>query len=249
MPRIRTIKPEFFQDEDLAQCSPRGRLLAIALLQLADVNGVFRNIPMQVHAHAFPWESEVNTPALLGELEGVGFVNLYSVGGKEYGYIPGFGKHQRVQGKEAQSEGRYPLPDQALKGTDYKGGIKGEYPSDSRGDTGKGKGKGTGNREEEIPISKDIGAQAPDGSDDIPPSDDQQAQPEEEPDAKKRLFDMWLGLVGDTQVNRRILGKALSEHTEDRVIDAVVRTVTESPLEPVSYLQSCLRRRHRKAVI
>ena len=145
MPRIRTIKPEFFQDEDLAQCSPRARLLAIALLQLADVNGVFRNIPMQVHAHTFPWESEVNTPALLGELEGVGFVNLYSVGGKDYGYIPGFGKHQRVQGKEAQSEGRYPLPDQALKGTDYKGGINGEYPSDSRGDTGKGKGKGTGN--------------------------------------------------------------------------------------------------------
>lgn len=113
MARIRTIKPEFWQNESLASCSPHARLLAIALLQLSDANGVFRNIPMQVHAHAFPWETEVNTQQLLGELQGVGYLKLYPVQGKQYGIIHNFTKHQRLTGKEAQSGGQYPTPDQA----------------------------------------------------------------------------------------------------------------------------------------
>ncbi len=149
MPRIRTIKPEFFQDEDLAQCSAHARLLAIAILQLCDANGVFRHIPMQVHAHAFPWEAEVNTPALLRELEGIGYVKFYVVDGREYGYVAGFAKHQRLQGKEAASSGQYPTPDQAVTDGDGKKsarGSDGEYPGASRGDTGTGnREQGTGN--------------------------------------------------------------------------------------------------------
>lgn len=149
MARIRTIKPEFFQDEDLAQCSAHARLLAIAVLQLCDANGVFRHIPMQVHAHAFPWEAEVNTPALLRELEGVGYLKFYVVDGREYGYIPGFAKHQRLQGKESASGGQYPRPKQALTNGEKSGdtrGSEGEYPNDSPGNTGTGnREQGTGN--------------------------------------------------------------------------------------------------------
>ena len=172
MARIRTIKPEFWQSESLAQCSPHARLLAIALLQLCDKNGVFLNVPMQVHAHAFPWESEVNIQALLGELEGVGYVNLYRVDGKRYGFIPGFCTHQRIQGKEAQSAGHYPLPNQA----DTEGkqrGVPGEYSGDSRGDTGKGKEREK-EREKENPLvdsdePTDTQAKAKSAKNDTPP--------------------------------------------------------------------------------
>jgi len=145
MARIRTLKPEFFQDEDLANCSPHARLLAIALLQLCDANGVFRHIPMQIHAHAFPWEAEVNTQALLKELHEVGYAYLYRVDGKEYGLVPGFCRHQRLQGRESQSEGQYPLPSQGDSNEEAAGkqqGSSGEYPSASSSETG------TGNREQ-----------------------------------------------------------------------------------------------------
>jgi hypothetical protein len=145
MARIRTIKPEFWQDEQLAECSPHARLLAIAILQLCDANGVFRYIPLQIHAHAFPWEQEVNTPSLLGELEAAGYLFFYTAEGRRYGCVPGFPRHQRLQGKEAQSCGIYPKPNQQDTGEEALGnqrGSDGEYPGDSPGDTG------TGNREQ-----------------------------------------------------------------------------------------------------
>jgi hypothetical protein len=135
--RIRTIKPEFFQSEALASCTPHARLLAMALLQLCDCNGVFLNITMQVHAHAFPWEEEVKIPSLLGELQAIGYIHLYSVGGKKYGFVPGFTEHQRLSGKEAQSEGQYPLPDQA--DSEEKNSS---LPGEASGCPGKGKRKG-----------------------------------------------------------------------------------------------------------
>ena len=158
MARIRTVKPEFFQDEELAACSPHARLLAIALLQLCDKNGVFRNIPMQVHAHAFPWEAMVKVPALLGELEGIGYLFFYTVKGREYGYIPGFLKHQSLAGKEAQAEGRYPLPDQE----DNEGEAKGKEKGSTQTLPGEAKGNaGTRNKE----LGKDTPPKAANGFD------------------------------------------------------------------------------------
>jgi hypothetical protein len=145
--RIRTIKPEFFQNEALAECSPHARLLAMAILQLCDSNGVFLNIQMQVHAHAFPWEASVNVPALLGELEEIGYLELYAVKGKNYGHIPGFAKHQRLSGKEAQTDGYYPLPDQADSADEVKG-KKASLPGEASGCTGIGIGTGKGERSE-----------------------------------------------------------------------------------------------------
>ncbi len=90
MARIRTVKPEFFQHEGLASCSPHARLLAVALTQLADRRGRIRYVPMQVHAHAFPWEATVKVPALLAELEAVDYLKIYSIEGRDYIWIVNF---------------------------------------------------------------------------------------------------------------------------------------------------------------
>lgn len=103
MARIRSVKPEFFHHEGLASCSPHARLLFIAMFQLADRSGRFRWIPMQVHAHSFPHEPELDIPALAQELEAVGCIRAYEVGGKRFVDIENFTKHQKVPNSERKS--------------------------------------------------------------------------------------------------------------------------------------------------
>ena len=151
MARIRTVKPGFFTDEKLAGCSPHARLLAIGLLQLADVEGRILDVPMQIHAHCFPWEAMVKVSALLGELEVIGYVIRYENGGKRYLCVPGFKTHQRLSGKEASTPSVFPPPpDNSTKkqevtegenGTASRG-SDGENPSASPGSAGKRKEEG-----------------------------------------------------------------------------------------------------------
>lgn len=130
MPRIRTIKPEFFSHEDLASKSAHARLLAIGLLTLADCEGRLRWVPMQVHAQVFPWEELGKHPGaspgsiedLLGELIDVGYVLHYEVTGKRYVEIVNFRKHQRLSGKELQYKSRCPQPPSGVaKSSDFQG--------------------------------------------------------------------------------------------------------------------------------
>lgn len=170
MARIRTVKPEFFHDKQLSKCSPHARLLAIALLQLADCEGRIKNIPMQIHSHAFPWESNVNTPMLLSELESVDFVVLWEFENEDYILIPKFLDHQRLQGKEAQMKSKLPMydPKTYIKPISQDKGSVSEFPSASRGMTGTGeqgnRGRGTG--EEEQGKSKTLVEQKLDEPDD-----------------------------------------------------------------------------------
>lgn len=132
--RIRTIKPEFFEDEDLAELSPYARLLFIGTWLLADKNGVFEDRPRLIAAKIFPYSSG-ETPdvsRLLHELSQGGFILGYDVDGRKYYHIPGFAKHQRITGKEAQNDGRYPLPPKDL-GKKKQKGNNGEAPEKQPG--------------------------------------------------------------------------------------------------------------------
>lgn len=151
MPRIRTIKPEFFSHEELSLKSPHARLLAIGLLTLADCEGRLRWVPMQVHAQVFPWEASVNIEVLLGELIDASYVVHYSVEGKRYVQVVNFLKHQRLSGKEAKYKSKLPGPEQEVeKDGDFdgkNGGNTGEATGFSPGSGGAPLGTGEqGNR-------------------------------------------------------------------------------------------------------
>ena len=109
MARIRSVKPELFHHEGLASCSPHARLLFIAMLQLADRSGRFRWLPMQVHAHAFPYEPGLSVHELAEELRGIGCVQVYRAGEKRYVDVLNFTKHQRVPNSEKPSTAPEPL--------------------------------------------------------------------------------------------------------------------------------------------
>ncbi|NIL23512.1 hypothetical protein HB991_13455 [Yersinia mollaretii] len=135
MARIRTIKPEFWTDEDMAEVSEAACLLAIGLLNYADDEGYFNANPKLIKAAVFPIrEPSRSIPVMLQELSKQGYLTLFSTSdNKHFGVISNFAKHQVVN---------KPRPSK-IKGLDM---LPYNYGSDTGGlplgmDQGSGNGK------------------------------------------------------------------------------------------------------------
>lgn len=102
MARIRTIKPEFWTDEDLSEVSAEAALLAIGLLNHADDEGYFSANPGLVKAAVFPIrETYRSTTVLIRELYAIGYLKLYlSTDGRRFGKITNFENHQVINKKK-----------------------------------------------------------------------------------------------------------------------------------------------------
>lgn len=108
--RTRDIKPGFYLNEQLAECSPWARLIFPGLWMLADREGRLEYRPKRIKAELLPYDGE-DMALLLGELETHGLVKRYEVDGKEYLWIPTFSRHQKPHPNEKQSE-IPPCPDE-----------------------------------------------------------------------------------------------------------------------------------------
>lgn len=102
MARIRTIKPEFWRNEQLAKVSAEACLLAVGLLNHCDDEGYFNANPKLVEADVFPLrELSGKTTVLIQELVSIGYINLFSGSdGKTYGHIVSFERHQVINKKK-----------------------------------------------------------------------------------------------------------------------------------------------------
>lgn len=107
--RSRTIKPGFFSDEGVADCTPLARILFAGLWCMADRDGKLHDKPRQIKAEVLPYEAIPDADALLQELAAKGLVVRYEVAGVRYLKLPGFTKHQNPHPKEKPSE--IPEPD------------------------------------------------------------------------------------------------------------------------------------------
>jgi hypothetical protein len=98
MPRIRTLKPEFWRNRQLAILPEFTRLLAIALLNIADDEGYFEADPRLIRGDVFPFEEDSRSTTVgLRELSGIGYVVIREHSSKgPIGYIPTFKKHQVI---------------------------------------------------------------------------------------------------------------------------------------------------------
>lgn len=101
--RTRDIKPGFYLNEDLAECSCWARLIFPGLWMLADREGRLEYRPKRIKAELLPYDGE-DMSALIGELEAHGLVKRYAVDGKEYLWIPTFSRHQKPHPNEKASE-------------------------------------------------------------------------------------------------------------------------------------------------
>jgi hypothetical protein len=99
MARIRTIKPDLWQDETLAQVSVGARLLFIGLISMADDEGRLRGNPKLIRAEVFPYDvsKEVNVESWLDELVGSRKVVRYVVDEETFLWLPKFTEHQFIR--------------------------------------------------------------------------------------------------------------------------------------------------------
>ena len=98
--RIRSTKPEFWADEDLADLVRDARLLYIGLWNLSDEHGRLRGDARYVKGQLFPYDDDL-TPAaidvLLKVLDTAGKAVRYEVDGKAFIHLPNLGRHQRLE--------------------------------------------------------------------------------------------------------------------------------------------------------
>lgn len=106
MPHARNIKPGFYKNEDLAECSVWARLLFPGLWMLADREGRLEDRPKRIKGELFPFDS-VEVEPLLQELSRWKFIERYEVGGRRFIQVLRFLEHQRPHGTEKDS----PIPD------------------------------------------------------------------------------------------------------------------------------------------
>lgn len=102
MPRIRSLKYDYFINEELAQISSDARLLGLGLTTLADREGRLADRPLRIKVLLFPYHN-VDIDSLLNELQTAHFLKRYTVGKGKYIQVVNFLKHQKPHPKEAPS--------------------------------------------------------------------------------------------------------------------------------------------------
>lgn len=102
MARARNIKPGFFKNEDLAECSLAARLCFVGLWTLADREGRLEDRPKRIKGELFPFDS-FEVESLLVELVQFGFIVRYEVDGQRCIQVTKFKEHQTPHHTEKAS--------------------------------------------------------------------------------------------------------------------------------------------------
>ncbi|MDP3062724.1 MAG: hypothetical protein Q8O40_05885 [Chloroflexota bacterium] len=125
MPRIRSIKPEFWTDEKVGQLSLLGRLLFIGLWNLADDAGILEDSALQLKAQLFPYDSisPEDIEHQVCRLAELGLVLRYVSGNKQLLFIRHFADHQSPQ------HGTYKYRDYPPPGFTFDGAKRRFIPS------------------------------------------------------------------------------------------------------------------------
>ncbi len=133
MARIRSIKPDIWDDERFGRLSLAARLLFIGLISQADDSGRMRANERLVSSKVFPYDNPaaVDTAGLLVELNSMGMITLYSVNGFEYLEIPGFTRHQKI---DKPSPSVMPGPSDVVEAREASQSILGQFDERSSND-------------------------------------------------------------------------------------------------------------------
>jgi len=155
MGRIRTIKPEFWEDDRVGQLSPLAKLVFIGSWNLADDAGRLRWSADYINASLFMYEklSRNRVEKLMAEVEAQKLVTPYEARGQGLAHISGW-HHQRI---DKPQPARFPPPPAVMgsdapledgndSGNDSGNGTENDDGNDSlqegKGREGKGSGKG-----------------------------------------------------------------------------------------------------------
>jgi hypothetical protein len=113
MPRIRTIKPEMWEDPKFGSLRRDSRLMFIGMLNFADDGGVIKANPTYIKSRVFPYDDELNTKDILVWLDALVSVRMlipFSFNGDSYLLIRNFQKHQIIDKRYA----KYSVPPETV---------------------------------------------------------------------------------------------------------------------------------------
>lgn len=154
MARIRTIKPEFWTDDAITECSLSARLLFIGTWNFADDGGNLDRSAKQIKVRVFPID-DIDCEPLLSELVTHGLLIEYSVSDKKYLHIPGFIEHQVIN---RPSKPSCPAYEDSLRtqGVLTEPSVSTPVSWEGKGSIGKGSGRKNGNGTPGVPIPIDF---------------------------------------------------------------------------------------------
>lgn len=123
MARIRTIKPQFWEDEKVARLSPQARLLFLGTWNFADDAGIIKWHPQYIRSRIFPYDDlpldEIQN--LQTEVVQSGFLSIYSFNDEDYAVVLNFRKHQQINRPQKST---FPLPpDEIIKHLEQQSGM------------------------------------------------------------------------------------------------------------------------------
>jgi hypothetical protein len=110
MPRIRTLKPECWADEEFEGLSRDARLLFVGLVTQADDEGRQKAHPALLKGAIYPYDLDLGLDeieAWLGELQRARLVLRYEVEGRAFLHLRGWHKNQRI---DRPQESKLPAP-------------------------------------------------------------------------------------------------------------------------------------------
>lgn len=122
--RLRTIKPGFFKNEDLAALPPLARLLFAGLWCIADREGRLEDRPRRIKALILPYDDDADANDLIERLAAAGFVERYEASGVKCIRIVNFLLHQQPHYKEVASV--LPSPSGEFDGLRVASGVTAE---------------------------------------------------------------------------------------------------------------------------
>lgn len=178
MPRIRTIKPEFFTSPTIAELEYLSRLTFIGIWTYVDDEGRGRDDPRLVRAALYPLDDDVTTLMVeeaLASLEAKKLIVRYEIPGQgRFFMVRSWAEHQSIN---RPSPSKYPPPDEATLNAhgividDSLGERKGKEQGTGKG-TGKGKPSAKGeplgeNWEPDPKVLADLATKYPDIDQDL----------------------------------------------------------------------------------
>lgn len=243
MARARNLKPGFFKNEDLAECSPWARLCFAGLWTLADREGRLEDRPKRIKGELFAYDS-VEVEPLLQELARFGFIVRYEVDGARYIQVSKFTEHQTPHYTERASV--IPGP-----------GLQELGRHDATKDSKRTPGCERPSRRVRYPLNPDSpnpstsganapGAPAPDGSPPPAPAPQPTASPPPAPPPSARdvVFAVGVPLLtaaGVAERNARSFLAAQSKaHGDARVAEVLQQCAEAGPVQPVPWLTKAL---------
>lgn len=146
MPRIRTIKPEFWDDEKLSALCRDSRLLFIGMWNFSDDYGVVKGNKIWLKSKIFPYDQiqVQHFEKWLIELQKLGFIIPFQANSESYYYLPNFLRHQIIDRPSKNRNPEYQDIESVVEDStstrlqlDEGSALEGE-----REEEGKGKGKG-----------------------------------------------------------------------------------------------------------